>query len=310
VKRGRPPAVPGTVEAELAGDGLLRLGGWSGRGSSVAVGCSGGRPQARGRAGRRRTPAPGCKSPRRWHGSGSRRRASPVRGRRRGRERRPRAGGRARSCRRAASSEPEKLFRFGCQQGWPAAKRSDCGNPSCFEQPEAASPRYRSGEMHRFTTSGRWAPPPPSSGSTMRRGKQVFADADRGPAPRQLRNRPGRRPPRRRERPDPHPALPRKEERVLARFWLTPTARFGRTAPWRDERIPRERSSRPPRSGRAQWRPSASPASGGASCDGVGLLTTALLLRHERGHRARADRGFRSGRAGITMPRYCFSVEQ
>ena len=37
---------------------------------------------------------------------------------------------------------------------------------------------------------------------------------------RHLRNRPGRRPPRRRERPVPRPALPRKEERVLARSWL------------------------------------------------------------------------------------------
>ena len=43
-------------------------------------------------------------------------------------------------------------------------------------------------------------------------------------------------------------------------------------------------------------RPSASPPAGVASRDGVGLLTPALLLRQERGRRARADRGFWSGR--------------
>ena len=37
--------------------------------------------------------------------------------------------------------------------------------------------------------------------------------------------------PRRGERQVQGPAIPRKEERVLARFWLTPTPRFGRTAP-------------------------------------------------------------------------------
>jgi hypothetical protein len=44
------------------------------------------------------------------------------------------------------------------------------------------------------------------------------------------------------------------------------------------------------------WRPSASPAAGDASRGGVSLLTPALLLRRERGHQARAFRGFRSGR--------------
>jgi hypothetical protein len=51
---------------------------------------------------------------------------------------------------------------------------------------------------------------------------------------------------RRLERPDPRPALPRKEERVLARLWLTPTARSYGSGPCRDERISRERSSRHP----------------------------------------------------------------
>jgi hypothetical protein len=42
---------------------------------------------------------------------------------------------------------------------------------------------------------------------------------------------PSRRALRCRERPVQHPALPRKEEQALARFWLTPTARFGQPAP-------------------------------------------------------------------------------
>ena len=62
------------------------------------------------------------------------------------------------------------------------------------------------------------------------------------------------------------PALPRKEERVLARFLLTPTPRSGRAAPVRDERISRERSSRPPRSGRAQRRQSRRQPSSRPSC--------------------------------------------
>ncbi len=55
----------------------------------------------------------------------------------------------------------------------------------------------------------------------------------------------------------------------------------------------------PGQSGRVLWRPNASSAAGGASRDGLGLLTPPLLLlRRERGHRAGADRGFRSGRFG------------
>ena len=50
------------------------------------------------------------------------------------------------------------------------------------------------------------------------------------------------------------------------------------------------------------WRPAATPAAGGASRDGVALLTPALLLPQERGRQAPADRGFRSGRAG-ELPR-------
>jgi hypothetical protein len=68
----------------------------------------------------------------------------------------------------------------------------------------------------------------------------------------------------------------------------------------RDARIPGERSSRWAASRRCLWRPSASPAPGGVSRDGVGLLAPALLLRRERGHQPRANRGFRSGRdAGV-----------
>ena len=44
---------------------------------------------------------------------------------------------------------------------------------------------------------------------------------------------------------------------------------------------------------RSDWRPTATPAGVGASHDGVGLLTPALLLRQELGRQARADR--RSG---------------
>jgi hypothetical protein len=44
------------------------------------------------------------------------------------------------------------------------------------------------------------------------------------------------------------------------------------------------------------WRPSASRAARRASSADAGPLTPALLLRQERGHQARADAGFRSGR--------------
>ena len=59
-----------------------------------------------------------------------------------------------------------------------------------------------------------------------------------------------------------------------------------------DDRFRARRS----RSGRSLRRPSACPPAGGASCDGVGLLTSALLLRQERGRGARANPDFRSGR--------------
>ena len=55
-------------------------------------------------------------------------------------------------------------------------------------------------------------------------------------------------------------------------------------------------SSRRPSAVRSDWRPNASSAAGGASRDGLGLLTPTLLLRRERGHQAGADRGFRRGR--------------
>jgi hypothetical protein len=58
------------------------------------------------------------------------------------------------------------------------------------------------------------------------------------------------------------------------------------------------------RSWRSQRRRSATSTAGGASREGAGPLTTALPLRRERRHRARADRGFRSGRGcDICRPR-------
>jgi hypothetical protein len=50
------------------------------------------------------------------------------------------------------------------------------------------------------------------------------------------------------------PALPRNEERVLARSWLIPPPVSAEPGRRRDDRIPRERSSRPPPSRRAQRR--------------------------------------------------------
>ena len=50
-------------------------------------------------------------------------------------------------------------------------------------------------------------------------------------------------------------------------------------------------------------RPSAGRATGGASRDGLGVLTPALLLRQERGHQAGPDRGFRCGRAPTAWSR-------
>jgi hypothetical protein len=50
-------------------------------------------------------------------------------------------------------------------------------------------------------------------------------------------------------------------------------------------------------------RPNASPATGGVSCDGVGLLTRALLLRQDRGPRYRADRGLRGARRSAEATR-------
>jgi hypothetical protein len=61
-------------------------------------------------------------------------------------------------------------------------------------------------------------------------------------------------------------------------------------------RRPSLSSSRPPWSARSSWRPSVSRAAGRASSNDAGPLTLALLLRQERGHQARADGGFRSGR--------------
>ena len=52
-------------------------------------------------------------------------------------------------------------------------------------------------------------------------------------------------------------------------------------------------------------RPSASRAARRASSDNAGPLTPALLLRQERGHQARADAGFRSGRDGEAPGRLC-----
>ena len=52
----------------------------------------------------------------------------------------------------------------------------------------------------------------------------------------------------------------------------------------------------PTDSARSEWRPNASRATRRASSDDAGPLTPALLLRQERGHQARADAGFRSGR--------------
>ena len=49
------------------------------------------------------------------------------------------------------------------------------------------------------------------------------------------------------------------------------------------------------------WRPSATSAARGASCDHVGQLTPALLLRRERGHPAPLDRAFRSGRISTAL---------
>jgi hypothetical protein len=100
------------------------------------------------------------------------------------------------------------------------------------------------------------APPPVLSGSMLSRRERCLADAHRGccyrdkgsrasavsstharederrcglasherRGNRQLRNRLGRRPSRRRERQFQGPAVPRKEEPVLAGFELTPTA--------------------------------------------------------------------------------------
>ena len=56
------------------------------------------------------------------------------------------------------------------------------------------------------------------------------------PAARQLRNRPGRRPSRRRERQVQGPALSRKEERVLARSWLIPPPGSAEPGRRRDDR--------------------------------------------------------------------------
>jgi hypothetical protein len=52
------------------------------------------------------------------------------------------------------------------------------------------------------------------------------------------------------------------------------------------------------RGGRAVRRRSASRAARRASSDNAGPLTPSLLLSQERGHQARADAGFRSGRPG------------
>ena len=46
----------------------------------------------------------------------------------------------------------------------------------------------------------------------------------------------------------------------------------------------------------ALWRPNATSAACLASCDRLGQLTPALLLRQERRRPARVDNGFRSGR--------------
>ncbi len=120
--------------------------------------------------------------------------------------------------------------------------------------------------------------PPSSGGPDTRANTDAGLAARRGDAParRHLRNRPGRRPPRRPERQVRGPAIPRKEEPVLARFWLTPTARFGRTAP----AARRAHSSRAivatspkPTSATATYRSSAVPAGneGGAPLTGNGL---------------------------------------
>ena len=70
-----------------------------------------------------------------------------------------------------------------------------------------------------------------------------------------------------------------------------PTALTGTSA------SPRTQWPAADRPGRVQRRrQGASPDAGGASWGGACLLTPALLLRQERGHQARADPGFRSGR--------------
>ena len=71
------------------------------------------------------------------------------------------------------------------------------------------------------------------------------------------------------------PALPRKEERVLARSWLIAPPGSADPGRRRDDCIPRERSSRPPRSSRAQRRRS----NRWASASGDGQLSRGRSVR-------------------------------
>ena len=64
--------------------------------------------------------------------------------------------------------------------------------------------------------------------------------------------------------------------------------------------MPRRQSPAAHLPGRLQRRLSASSAAGGASCDGVGLLTPVLLLRQGRGHQARAHRGMDDTRSSAS----------